>query len=342
MSPAVGLRFALFLKYAITRQVNQDQSSNVPLNLAAAPGMPTPPPMLPGTSAVELGELLRQMMLLLLDKFSDPSSGDVDYVQMKDSSEWSSFRALAAELGEGRLQGEMLNMGENDRKAFFINLYNAMTFHGIVAFGRRPGTWSLYCFFITPAVSYRLAGVQVSLDDVENGWLRRQPGYFEGAEQSFQKSMCMQELDPRIHMALNCGAKGCPAVAVYRAEALDSELDGAVAAFVESDLNVRVVAKDGSVVEAGAKAKGGKLRVEMTELFKMYIADFAGDGADAGKQGTQAAVIRWVLKYTTPEKKQLLTDALESGSFGFEWLAYDWSTNGPDLPTDSRIYSPTF
>ena len=63
-----------------------------------------------------------------------------------------------------------------------------MTFHGVTTFGRRPGTWYLYCFFITPSVSYRVAGVQMSLDDIEHGMLRARPGYFEVRLRSFKGS----------------------------------------------------------------------------------------------------------------------------------------------------------
>eukprot|EP00439_Symbiodinium_sp_Y106_P025380 s1138_g3.t1 len=167
-----------FLRYAVTSTPKQDQSRNVPLNLAAAPGQPSPGPALQG-NASELVALLRQVMLQLLEDFFDPASADVDYMAMRASPQWSLFLALAAEIGEPRLRPELEALGESDRKAFFINLYNAMTFHGVATFGRRSGWWYLYCFFITPAVSYRVAGVQMSLDDIEHGILRAKKGYFE-------------------------------------------------------------------------------------------------------------------------------------------------------------------
>ena len=88
----------------------------------------------------------------------------------------------------------------------------------------RPGTWYLYCFFITPSVSYKVAGVQMSLDDIEHGLLRVRPGYFEGEDEELQRKLRMPSLDARIHMALNCGARSCPAIAVYSGEQLSSSL----------------------------------------------------------------------------------------------------------------------
>lgn len=309
-----------FLRYAITRTPRQDQSQNVPLNLAVAPGASEVPASLPEASAEELAALLRQSMLQLLENFSDPESGDVNYLAMRQSAEWNLFRALAAELGQPRLQSQLTSMPPEERKAFFINIYNAMTFHGVTTFGRRSGVWYLYCFFITPAVSYRVAGTQMSLDDIEHGLLRARPKYFEEEGQELQRELRMPQVDPRIHMALNCGAKSCPAIAVYSGKDLSSELDTAVAGFVADDGNVLISDRP--------------LKFGVTELFKMYLEDFIGEEvSDTGK-----ALAQWILPYATGEKKTLLERATKE-PVQLEWLPYDWETNGPDVPLDNYIYS---
>lgn len=236
--------------------------------------------------------------------------------------------AIAHELGHPRLQQDLLALDEAAKKAFFINLYNIMTFHGILVYGRRSGLWNLYCFFIAPAVSYFLAGVPVSLDDVENGFLRAQPHYFQQTEQALQLQLQASKLDPRIHMALNCGARGCPAIGVYssEADALDRELDDAVVGFVADDDNVKVT--------------GSKL--EVTELFKMYFTDFAGLGAKPGKKEDQLALARWILPFTRGAKRASLEGVLGDARFQLEWKSYNWATNGPDMPLYNRIYKPTW
>merc|ERR1712137_1224392 len=130
--------------------------------------------------------------------------------------------------------------------------------------------------------------------------LRRQPGYFEADSQGFQRDLQMKELDARIHMALNCGARGCPAVSVYRGASLDVELDEAVAAFVAADANAK-------------------------------------------KVDIQVGVIHWVIEHARGSKRELLEAAVAPGelAFNFEWLPYDWTTNGPDMPLERRIYTPT-
>jgi len=310
-----------FLRYAVTRSPRQDQSQNVPLNLAAAPGEIEPKAALPDVSATELAALLRQSMLQLLENFSDPESGDVDYLAMRQSAEWNLFRALAAELGQPRLQSQLTSMAPEERKAFFINIYNAMTFHGVTTFGRRSGVWYLYCFFITPAVSYRVAGIQVSLDHIEHGFLRARPDYFEAEDQELQRKLRMPKVDARIHMALNCGARSCPAIAVYSGKDLSSELDTAVAGFIADDGNVLIT-------------DNSKLQLGVTELFKMYLEDFI----DEGEKDTGKALAQWILPYATGEKKALLERATKE-PVQLEWLPYDWETNGPDVPLDNYIYS---
>ena len=65
------------------------------------------------------------------------------------------------------------------------------------------GTY-IYFYFIAPAVSYFLAGVPVSLDDVENGLLRAQHHDFQQTDQALQHQLWVSEVDPHIHTALNC------------------------------------------------------------------------------------------------------------------------------------------
>ncbi|CAK0866032.1 unnamed protein product [Prorocentrum cordatum] len=199
-----------FLQYAVSGMPAQGQQGNVPLNAARAPGAPALQSVLPEAGAAELAALLRRAMLRLVDDFASPDSGDVDYEHMQDSPQWGTFLAVASELASDRLWADLLASSTAQRKAFFINLYNAMTFHpkkencrdvsgceelasdsaetifcaaglvgrvglargGLVRAALRPGLWNLYCFFIAPAVSYLVAGVPLSLDDVENGLLR--------------------------------------------------------------------------------------------------------------------------------------------------------------------------
>ena len=48
-------------------------------------------------------------------------------------------------------------------------------------------------------------------------------------------SLEKREVDPRIHFALNCGAKSCPAIKVYSPDVLEEGLRGAAEAFCEEE-----------------------------------------------------------------------------------------------------------
>eukprot|EP00966_Prymnesium_polylepis_P276217 6381421-Prymnesium_polylepis.1 len=77
---------------------------------------------------------------------------------------------------------------------------------------------------------YKLAGLRFSLDDIEHGILRCNtppPGAdappFSAADDA-RAPLALQQLDPRVHFALNCGARSCPPIKVFSAGRIDEEL----------------------------------------------------------------------------------------------------------------------
>ena len=87
-----------------------------------------------------------------------------------------------------------------------------------------------------------------------------------------RRALAVEALDPRIHFALNCGARSCPPVKLFTAEGLEKELKAAAQAFVSSE--VRVPDETG--------------RVELSKLFEWYGADFGA---------TDAALLRKLASY---------------------------------------------
>lgn len=78
------------------------------------------------------------------------------------------------------------------------------------------------------SASYIIAGQALSLDEIENGLLRgnRKPPMslwpvFMPWDRRRSGALNTKDVDPRIHFALNCGAKSCPLVRVYSADKLD-------------------------------------------------------------------------------------------------------------------------
>jgi hypothetical protein len=130
---------------------------------------------------------------------------------------------------------------ENDKKAFFINLYNAYTQYILK---KSPGKYKKRNAFFK-AKQINLAGNQISLDKIENGFLRRSKvklglGYigklFPG---KLEKKFRVSKVDYRIHFTLNCGAASCPAIAYYKPEKLEEQLEDATSAYLKGEVEYK-------------------------------------------------------------------------------------------------------
>lgn len=124
-----------------------------------------------------------------------------------------------------------------EKKAFWINLYNAFT---QIILQKDPKRYqSRNDFFSDKQIE--VAGKRFSLDDIEHGILRRSRikwslGYlnkpFLG---KMEKALRVDTLDYRLHFALNCGAKSCPPIAFYVSDKIDQQLDLATKAYLSGE-----------------------------------------------------------------------------------------------------------
>ena len=148
------------------------------------------------------------------------------------------------------------------RIAFWVNVYNgavrARLLDDPAAYRRRLP------FFATPAVT--VAGRRLSPNAIEHGLLRRSAflaglGYLRNPFPSrFERMLRVERVDPRIHFALNCGARSCPPFAAWQQATLDTDLERATAAYL--------------VAESARSADGGVLT--MPRLLRWYRGDFGG------------------------------------------------------------------
>jgi hypothetical protein len=143
-------------------------------------------------------------------------------------------------------------------------VYNALALHAIVALGIRRSVHEVPFFFAR--VSYRIDDFVLSLDDIEHGILRGNrrrpfPPFRPFGRLDPRGALALTATDPRIHFALNCGAQSCPPVGVYRAQAIDQQLDLAARNFVN-----QAVTLDG----AG--------RLACSKIFRWYRGDFEQGG----------------------------------------------------------------
>jgi thiol-disulfide isomerase/thioredoxin len=127
---------------------------------------------------------------------------------------------------------------DNDKKAFWINLYNAYVISSLYKNAEQYNDRSK--FF--KAKNIVVAGKTFSLDKIEHGILRRSKikwslGYlsklFPGKT---EKQLRVKKLDYRIHFALNCGARSCPPIAFYKNATINTQLDVATKAYLTSEV----------------------------------------------------------------------------------------------------------
>lgn len=181
-----------------------------------------------------------------------------------------------------------------EQRAFWINLYNALTVQVILA---HYPVKSIRDIDISPGLFadgpwdrklVEVEGEPVSLNDIEHRILR--PIW----------------RDPRIHYAVNCASLGCPNLQPEAFTAANSDvlLDRAARAYINHP--------------RGARVENGKLIV--SSIYVWFAEDFGS---------TDAAVIDHLRRYADADLLAALTNITTTGGH-----AYDWRLNEPANTTD--------
>ncbi len=187
----------------------------------------------------------------------------------KTHEETANYISELKNLNYNELMNGLKN--DDDKKAFWINLYNAYT---NASLHKDPNQYkSRNKFFKNKNII--VADKTFSLDKIEHGILRRSSikwslGYFSKLFPSkIEKELRVDKLDYRIHFALNCGAKSCPPIAFYNPENLNTQLDVAATAYLtgetEFDAETNIL-KLPAILSWFRRDFGGKKK--MVELLK--------------------------------------------------------------------------
>lgn len=175
-----------------------------------------------------------------------------------------------------------LTLNRNEQKAYWINLYNALTVElildnyplaSITKLGSNPlefGPWN------EPAAV--INGIELSLNDIEHSIIR--PLYN----------------DYRIHFAVNCASIGCPNLATepFSGSGLDDQLDAAAADYVNHP--------------RGIKFEDSKLH--LSTLFEWYSEDFGEN---------QSEVLATLGKHVNPETQTALLQFKDTPVYAYDW-----------------------
>ena len=187
------------------------------------------------------------------------------------------------------LANSTLNELENQLKtdtqkiAFWVNIYNAFI---QISLSESPKLYeNRGSFFSDERV--KIAGELLSFDDIEHGIIRKSRcklslGYLRKPfRPKWERKLRVDEIDWRIHFALNCGAKSCPPVAIYSPEKLNEQLDFMTKEYLKEQTDYNKESKTATSVA----------------LFSWFRADFGG------KSG--ACKILYQYKITPEEPKKL-------------------------------------
>ena len=212
------------------------------------------------------------------------------------------FRSVLKAIEEFDL--EALKTGD-ERFAFWINAYNVQVLQNVL---EAPHVEDIIedgaadDFFRTPLRTARLA---ISLDQLEHSILRGRDGPSELAD------LQLSVPDPRLHVALNCAAAGCPRLRrqSFRAETVDSMLQSAMKDFVNDTRHFR--------------------REGRRWVFSSILEWFGEDFDAAGRAGDYLAAYVDLSRPDAQALKELLrgktsTELSQLRSIQFE---YDWTVN---------------
>jgi hypothetical protein len=238
----------------------------------------------------------------LRGKFIDVETGIVRYGAIRGSEIFERYKDLAGQLKRFNLASLKSNQ---QRLAFWINIYNTMVIHGVIELGLHRSVKEVPRFF--DRLIYEIGGHRFSLNEIEHGILRGNRRHPYRLFRPFRKQdprifFAVMPLDPRIHFALVCGARSCPPIGFYEADQIDFQLQLAAASFVNSPQ---------------VKILPGKHTLSVSMIFRWYKSDFGGS-----KDGLMETILQFL---DEGESKEYLKR--HRAQIRISYQPYDWSLN---------------
>ncbi|MBM4273904.1 MAG: DUF547 domain-containing protein [Deltaproteobacteria bacterium] len=253
-------------------------------------------------SPQEMAARLKSAMDNLRGTFFEAGTGRIAYERIQQSESYQAYLKLSNNLKTMDLR--MLARRE-ERIAFWINLYNVIVIHGVIALGVKDSVKEVWNFF--RRVYYQVGRYFFSPDDIEHGILRgnRRPPYslfrpFRAGDPRLD--FIVEPLDPRIHFTLVCGSASCPFIDVYTPENLEVELTIAAQAFINS---------------GGVVLDRSQQTISLSRIFKWYAGDFGA---------TQVECLRFIAFYLDKEQDRTFIEE-HANRLKVTYQNYDWRLN---------------
>lgn len=256
----------------------------------------------------EIGEQLKATMNRWKTDGLDIETGRVDYQRLAMSDVFIEYRGIVTGL---RCFDPAVFATDDERKAFWINIYNVLMIHGVIAYQAQNSVQDIRGTF--ERVAYIIGGLRYSLDDIEHGILRKNRGHIaipgtRFVERDPRRQNVLEQFDPRIHFTLVCGSTSCPPIGIYQARNLDFQMDLAAKNFIDN---------------GGVVLNKDEMTVSLSKIFQWYSSDFGGGWMGFG---SKAPVLRYVAQFLEDrDNAQFLVDHAETLKVTYQ--PYDWSLN---------------
>ncbi len=232
------------------------------------------------------------------------SSGMVDYRALKANR--GGLDSFVENLS-GSDRELQKNWSEQERIAFWINAYNALTLKAII--DNYPIKSGFLASLIYPGNSIRqIDGVWDKLEFSVLG----EPHTLNRIEHEILR---VQFNESRIHMALVCAAMGCPQLRnePYDGSRLDSQLESQTLKFLADPDKFRI-----------DRDKG---KVYLSSIFDWFGKDFVAAFAEIGPVNDfdppRNAVLNFIAGHLDTDRR----DYLAQSNYKLEFVKYDWSLN---------------
>ncbi len=241
-------------------------------------------------------------MNVMRGAFFRAAEGRIAYEEMAGSTSYRQYVECSYNL-------KMLDLDafvtREEKTAFWLNLFNTMTIHGVIELGIRNSVKEVARF--SRRIQYQVGLHRFSADDIEHGILRANHRFPHSLLRPFsrkdpRKKFMIGKPDPRIHFALVCASASCPPIEIYTAERLDEELNISGKTFLNA---------------GGVQIDRKNQTVFLSRVFKWYAQDF-------GK--TAAERLMFIAPYLYDEKDRHFIEK-SANDLKIEYLPYDWRLN---------------
>ncbi|CAK8560939.1 unnamed protein product [Lathyrus sativus] len=253
-------------------------------------------------TAASVCDRLAKIMSAILESYASDDRRRVDYAAISKSEEFRRYVNMTQDLQRVNI----CELSENEKLAFFLNIYNAMVIHAIISVGSPEGVIDRRSFFND--FLYLIGGYPYSLAIIENGILRcnqRSPYSIMKPFSTGDKRLevALAKLNPLFHFGLCNGTRSSPKVRFFSPNRVVDELRGAAREIFEN---------------GGIEVDLEKRTVYLPRIFKWFSTDF----------GQEQEILKWILNYVEPNKAGLLTHLLsDSGPVNISYQNFDWSLN---------------